>query len=310
MEISIVAPVFNEEGNILSLYTDITRVLRNKGYNFEIILVDDASTDKSLEEMKKLKPVKIVSFRKNYGQTAALDAGFKEAKGDYVVTIDADLQNDPEDIPAMIDYLEAQNLDLVCGWRKRRRDKFSKRFISRGANLLRKLIINDGVHDSGCPLKVVRRACLEGLDLYGDTHRFIPALLKNKGYRVGEMVVRHRSRRFGKSKYGLGRVVRGLLDMLAVGFLGRYSARPLHLFGSLGFILMFISIITGSYAIYQKFALGYDLSNNFLASLSLFGFLIGIQLIVFGLLADMISRIYFSKTEETPYNIREIIENK
>jgi len=260
--------------------------------------------------MKTLSPLKIINFRKNFGQTAALDAGLKEARAEYVITMDGDLQNDPVDIPGMIEYLEQNDLDIVSGWRRKRYDSFSKRFISRGAHLLRRMIINDGIHDSGCSLKVYRQECLAGLDLYGEMHRFIPALLKIKGYSIGEIVVSHHPRVSGETKYSYSRAIKGFLDMLSVWFWKKYSSRPLHLFGTVGFILIFMSLVSGGRAVYGKLVHGFDLSNTVLTEFSMFGFLMGIQFLVFGLLADMLSKVYFSRTKDAPYSIEKIIENK
>jgi len=309
MDLSIVVPVYNEEKNITELHRRIVAVLKEHKYSYEIIFIDDGSTDASAAIAQKLSPLTLIRFRRNFGQTAAFDAGFKAVQGKYVVTLDADLQNDPADIPAMLEYLKKNNLDVVSGWRKDRHDPLLKRIVSKGAHILRRAIINDGIHDSGCSLKVYRRDALQGLSLYGEMHRFIPALLKIKGYRIGEMVVQHHPRVAGVSKYGVTRMIKGILDMYGVWFWKKYANRPLHLFGTMGFVLMVISIAAGAFALYEKIFLGQDLSNTFLTQLSMFGFLMGVQFIIFGLLADILSKIYFSEVQDTPYSIAEKIVN-
>jgi len=199
--ISVVVPVYNEEGNVAALHQEIKEVCEREQFDYEIIFIDDGSTDQTREIMKTLKPLKAIYMRRNFGQTAAMDAGIKAAVKDYIVTMDGDRQNDPADIPNMIKYLEENKLDVVSGWRKNRKDKKAKKFTSRGANLLRKIIIKDKIHDSGCSLKIYKRECFQDVNLYGEMHRFIPALLENKGFKVGEIVVNHRERTSGKTKY-------------------------------------------------------------------------------------------------------------
>ena len=184
--ISVVVPVFNEEGNVEALHKEILDVCKANNYQFEVIFVDDGSSDRTAEICKTLKPLKFIQMRKNFGQTAAMDAGIKASQYDYIVTMDGDRQNDPADIPHMIQYLEENNLDVVSGWRKNRKDTFFKKFTSRGANLLRHMIVHDGIHDSGCSLKVYRKECFKGINLYGEQHRFIPALLisSKKRYKI------------------------------------------------------------------------------------------------------------------------------
>ena len=199
--VSIVVPVYNEEGNVAELHKEICTVCEQEGYDYEVIFVDDGSTDKTVEICKTLRPLKLICMRTNFGQTAAMDARIHAAKYNYIITMDGDGQNDPKDIPNLISYLEENNLDVVSGWRKNRKDTFMKRFTSRGANLLRYLIVHDGIHDSGCSLKIYKKECFEGVHLYGEMHRFIPALLKIKGFKIGETVVNHRPRTSGYTKY-------------------------------------------------------------------------------------------------------------
>jgi glycosyltransferase involved in cell wall biosynthesis len=307
--ISVVVPTFNEEENVEELYKQILPIVQSYNRLFEIIFVDDGSSDNTLEELKKLEHVTIVEFRKNFGQTAALDAGIKIAQGELIVAMDADLQNDPADIPQMIKRLN-EGFDVVSGWRKNRKDCFSKKFTSRVANFLRKRLINDGIHDSGCTLKVYKRKCFDKVDLYGEMHRFMPAILKLKGYKIGEIVVNHRSRVAGITKYNWKRTIKGLLDMMSIWFWKKYASRPLHLFGTIAFFLLAVGFVSGVWAVYLKLFLGNDLSDTMLTMLSMFCILIGVQFFVFGLLADVLSKNYFAATKDTPYDIKEIIRNE
>jgi len=308
-EISIIVPCFNEESNVEILYSEILNACKNLDKTFEIIFVDDGSTDKTFEKLKKLQQIKIIRFRKNFGQTAALDAGFKKASGEIIITMDGDLQNDPKDIKILLEELEKGRYDLISGWRKNRRDAASKKIISRGANLLRKFFANDNIHDSGCTLKAYKKECLENLDLYGEMHRFIPAILKWKGFKVGEAKVSHRPRIHGKTKYNWKRTIKGLLDMMNLWFWRKYSSRPLHFFGGLGVLLMGVSLLLGIYTFYLKIFQGIDLSDTALTLLSAFTFLNGIQFLIFGILSDILIKNYYQKSKEKPYLVKEIIEN-
>ncbi|MCK4540375.1 glycosyltransferase family 2 protein [Candidatus Parcubacteria bacterium] len=309
MYLSVVVPILDEEGSVLDLYNDIILSCAKIEKEFEIIFVNDGSNDRTLEIIKKLKPLKIISFRKNFGQTAAMDAGIKHAQGKYIVTMDGDGQNDPADIPKLIEKLESGGLDVVSGWRKNRKDNFLKKFSSKCAAALRRVLINDGIHDSGCSLKVYKKECFECVDLYGEMHRFIPAVLKIKGFKIGEVVVNHNPRTTGKTKYNWKRGVKGILDMFAVWFWKKYSNRPLHFFGGLGILLMFVSVVSGVWAVYKKFFLNVDLSDTSLTILSMGGFFMGVLFFVFGLLSDILSKIYYSSGIDKPYHIKEIINN-
>ena len=308
IEVSIVVPVYNEQENVANLHNEIKTVCENNKYVYEIIFVNDGSRDRTIDVLKSVSPVKLINFRRNFGQTAAMDAGLKQVKYRYVVTMDGDGQNDPNDIPALINYLVEENLDVVSGWRKNRKDPFLKRFISRGANFLRKMLINDGIHDSGCSLKVYRKECFEGISLYGEMHRFIPALLQIRGFRVGELVVNHRPRTAGKTKYNWKRTVKGLIDMISVWFWNKYAVRPLHLMGGAGFILGFLSFCSGLKTIYEYFH-GQSLSDTIWPLITVFFFFSGIQLFLFGLIADILLKSYFETTENNPYTIKEVFES-
>lgn len=309
-KISVVIPVYNEQGSIAALHKEILDVMSKFNLPHEIIFVDDGSTDSTFDQLKKISPVKIIKFRRNFGQTAALDAGIKSAKGDVIITMDGDGQDDPDEISKLLEKMKQGNFDVVAGWRRKRKDNFLKKISSKAAALLRKVIVNDGIHDSGCTLKAYRKECFNHLDLVGEMHRFIPALLKIKGFKIGETEVNHRPRIFGETKYSWKRGMRGGLDMLSVWFWKKYSSRPLHLFGGMGLLLIFISFISIAYALYEKIIYGLDLSSTALTDLSMFGFLIGIQFFVFGLLADVLSKTYFASTRDTVYDIKEIVENE
>lgn len=306
--VSVVVPVYNEELNVAALHEEILGVCRREGYTFEIIFVDDGSSDDTVDVLRTLSPVKVISLRRNFGQTAAMDAGIKAARYDLVVTMDGDRQNDPNDIPKLIDHLYANKLDVVSGWRKDRKDPFAKNFVSRGANLLRKILINDGIHDSGCSLKVYRRDAFVGLTLYGEMHRFIPAILKIKGYRVGEAVVNHRARTAGETKYNYRRTLKGLIDMTSVWFWNKYAVRPLHLLGGIGLFLMLMGGIAGLFAI-REVLNGKAVNDSGWALLTMFLFLSGLQLFVAGLLSDIAIKTYFGSTQDVSYSVSDEFDN-
>ena len=259
--VSIVVPVYNEEGYVAKLHQEIQQMCRTAGYEYEIIFVNDGSLDRTDKICRTLKPLKYIQFRRNFGQTAAMDAGIKAATKEFIVTLDGDGQNDPADIPRLLEYLIQKDYDVVSGWRKNRKDTFMKRFVSRGANALRYLLVHDGIHDSGCSLKVYRRECFKGVNLYGEQHRFIPAILQIKGFRVGEMVVNHRARTSGKTKYNWHRTIKGLVDMVSVWFWNKYASRPLHILGALGILFCLLGGACGIWSV-ALFALGYKMSNN------------------------------------------------
>lgn len=308
--ISVVVPIYNEEGNVKELHKEIHEVCEKLNDQYEIIFIDDGSTDKTVEICKDLRPLKIIQFRRNFGQTAAMDVGIKAAQFDYIVTMDGDLQNDPADISHMIQYLEENNFDVVSGWRKNRKDTFMKRFTSRGANFLRHLIVHDGIHDSGCSLKVYKRECFEGISLYGEQHRFIPALLKIKGFKVGECVVNHRPRTSGKTKYNWKRTIKGFVDMISVWFWNRFASRPLHLLGGAGLGFIALGFICGIWSV-VLFLSGRKMSNNiFPPLLTIFFVIIGVLLFVFGLMSEIMMKMYYGSNIDTPYSIKEVTNNK
>lgn len=310
ISLSVIVPVYNEEGNVAELHREIKDICEKSGYDYEIIFINDGSSDRTDEICRTLTPIKYIQFRKNFGQTAAMDAGIKAASKELVVTMDGDRQNDPADIPRMIDYLLENSLDVVSGWRKNRKDTFMKRFISRGANVLRYILVHDGIHDSGCSLKVYRRECFKGVNLYGEQHRFIPAILEIKGFKVGEMVVNHRSRTSGATKYNWKRTIKGFVDMISVWFWHKYASRPLHLLGGLGILLCLIGGCCGIWSL-VLFLKGYKMSNNIIPPiLTVFFFIMGGLMFVFGLMSEILMRTYYGAHVDTPYNIKEVMENK
>lgn len=308
--ISVVVPVFNEEGNVRELHQEILEVCKKENYKFEIIFVDDGSKDKTPEICKELKPLKYIRMRKNFGQTAAMDAGIKAAQYDYIVTMDGDRQNDPADIPKLVKYLEDNNLDIVSGWRKNRKDTVMKKFTSRVANFLRGIIVKDHIHDSGCSLKIYKKECFDHINLYGEMHRFIPALLKIKGFEVGEVVVNHRPRTAGVTKYNWKRTVKGFVDMISLWFWSKYSVRPLHILGAGGMISIFLGVVCAIWSI-VLFALGYKMSNNIMPPLlTVFFIIVGLLMFIFGLMSEMMSKTYYGSGIDKSYSVKETIENK
>ena len=307
--ISIVVPVYNEVGNISGLHREIRSVCEQQGYAYEIIFVDDGSNDGTDAVCRKLRPLKYIRFRKNFGQTAALDAGIKAARGELIITMDGDGQNDPADIPRLIDYLEQMHLDVVSGWRKKRRDRLRKRAISRCANFLRQWLIHDGIHDSGCSLKVYKRECFHGVNLYGEQHRFIPALLRMKGFTVGEIVVNHRPRTSGRTKYNWKRTVKGFVDMISLWFWDKFAARPLHLLGGTGMCFLGLGFLCGIWSL-ALWLTGRKMSNNvFPPMLTIFFVVIGLLLFIFGLMSEIMMKTYYGVHVDTPYSIQEITDN-
>lgn len=308
-KISVVVPVYNEEGNVTELHREIKEVCEANQYTYEIIFIDDGSSDRTDEICRTLKPLKYIKMRQNFGQTAAMDAGIKASQYDYIVTMDGDRQNNPADIPKMLEYMNEKDLDVVSGWRKNRKDTFMKRFVSRGANFLRHMIVHDGIHDSGCSLKVYRKECFEGVSLYGEQHRFIPALLKIKGFTVGEIVVDHRARTAGVTKYNWHRTVKGFVDMISVWFWNKYASRPLHLMGGAGIIFGLLGAGCGVWSV-VLFCMGYKMSDNMIPPiLTIFFIIIGLLMFVFGLMSEILMKIYYGVHVGTSYSIKEVVDN-
>ena len=308
LELSIVVPLYNEEGNVAKLHKKIKEACEKLGKRYEIIFVDDGSTDKTAQEAQGLSPLKFVQFRKNFGQTAGFDAGIKEAKGDIIITMDGDLQNDPADIKLLLEKMK-EGYEVVSGWRWQRKDSFSKKFFSRGANILRKILIQDNIHDSGCSLKAYKREAFRNVDLFGEMHRFIPAILELQGYKVGEVKVSHHPRIHGVTKYNWKRGMKGFVDMISIWFWRKYSNRPLHLFGGSGIVLSFVGTLILIWMIIEKIFFGASISERIWPLVGIFLILVGIQLFIFGLLADILIKNYYKNRKGMNYAIKEITES-
>jgi glycosyltransferase involved in cell wall biosynthesis len=310
--VSVVVPVLNEQDNIGTLYEQIKESLADK-YDYEIIFVDDGSTDDSFAILSRLQSsdrrVRVIRFRKNFGQTAALSAGFDYAQGETIVAIDADLQNDPADIPKMIAKLD-EGFDVVSGWRKKRHDNAVTRLLpSMMANWLIARITGVRLHDFGCTLKVYRREVIAETRLYGEMHRFIPALASWSGARICEMVVNHRPRTGGTGKYGLGRTLKVILDLITVKFLGSFSTKPIYIFGGLGVLCGGGAVVCGGVVFYQKFISVQQLAMNRNPLLVITAMLITatIQFILMGLLAELLVRTYHESQNRPTYAVKEVL---
>ncbi len=314
--ISIVVPLYNEEDNIAELFNDIISVVEKNDLNYELILVDDGSTDNTvanlLNEQKEYDPdgkrIKIIQFRRNYGQTAALTAGFDQANGQVVIPMDGDLQNDPADIPLLLEKMK-EGYDVVSGWRKNRKDKaLSRKLPSKIANWVIGKITGVHLHDYGCTLKAYHSEVISHMHLYGEMHRFIPAIAKWSGANVTEIPVNHRPRIHGKAKYGLGRTWKVILDLITIKFLGTFSNRPIHIFGGLGLLSMIMSFLTAFYMIYLKLTQHIDMDRSPLPVLAAMLMMMAVQFMLMGLLAEMQCRIYHESQNKPTYVVRKIIQ--
>jgi len=309
LDISIVVPVLNEEESLPHLHQRLSEALAAGGYAYEILIVDDGSTDRSFEVMRDLAArdghLRVVRFRRNYGQTAAFAAGFDRAQGEVVITLDADLQNDPADIPALLDKI-TEGYDVVSGWRVDRQDRFlDRRLPSIVANNLIRWATGVQIHDNGCSLKAYRREVLKDVHLYGEMHRFLPALAYAAGARVAEIPVRHHPRRFGKAKYGLSRTLKVFLDILAVRFLMSYSTRPIHVFGLLGLLSFGAGLAMLFYLASVRLFLLQPIGDRPLTLLGILLTMLGVQLVTSGLLAELVIRTYYESQGKPIYTVRE-----
>lgn len=311
MKLSIISPVYNEEKNLPQIFKELKSALDGLALEYEIICVNDGSFDNSLEILKQVadedRRVKIISFKHNFGQTAAISAGIKNARGDIIIPIDSDLQNDPKDIPRFLEKIE-EGYDVVSGWRKKRKDKLiSRKIPSWIANWLIGAITGVKIHDYGCTLKAYRREVIQGINLYGEMHRFIPAYAKWHGGKIAEIVVNHRPRVAGKTIYGLSRTFKVILDLIVVKFLASYMNRPIHFFGGVGFISLFIGFFAGTAAVILKIAGIRSFVATPLPVFSALFVIVGVQLMVMGVVAEMLMRTYYESQQKEPYIINEKI---
>ena len=311
-DLSVVIPIHNEAPNLRELCREFIDVLTRWGRPFEMLLVDDGSTDESFDVLKELQAsdprLRVIQFRRNFGQTAAFAAGFAHARGRYIVTADGDLQNDPADIPSMVERLEGGD-DIVCGWRKDRKDTFiNRRLPSIVANKLISWATGVQLHDYGCSLKVFRAEVVKPLRLYGEMHRFLPALASEMGVRVSEQVVNHRARRFGRTKYGISRTIRVILDLVTVKFLLSYSTRPLQVFGLYGVLMGAVGTVICGWVAYEKYFTAWDGDRTWLLLLGILLIMAGFQLLTLGLLAELQSRTYHESQNKPTYVIRQVLE--
>lgn len=304
--ISIVVPVYNEEGSVAILHKEIADAMRPLGHSYEIIFIDDGSADGTLAELKKLSPVKAISFARNFGKSQALQAGFDEADGDYVITLDGDLQDDPREIPRFVEALKS-NLDLVCGWKHKRADSFSRRIASKIANSAARVFTGIDVHDMNCGFKIYKSAVAKSLNLYGDMHRYIPSVASSNGFAVGEIAVNHRPRRFGKTKYGFGRFMNSFFDFTTLIFLRRFTDRPMHFFGLFGSALFMLGVLILTYLSWEKFFQGALIGNRPLLLLGVLLVVVGFQSFSLGFIGELIIRQ--SASDRRNFVVKEKIVN-
>jgi glycosyltransferase involved in cell wall biosynthesis len=312
LDLSVVIPVRNEAESVAELHRELTETLDRWGGSYEIIVVDDGSTDRSFEALARVHQgdprLRVIRFRRNFGQTAAFAAGFAHARGRLIATSDGDLQNDPRDIPAMIAKLE-EGFDIVCGWRRNRKDALVSRTLpSMIANRLISSATGVRLHDYGCSLKVYRAEVVKPLKLYGEMHRFLPAIASEQGVAIAEVEVNHRPRRHGRSKYGLGRTVRVILDLITVKFLLSYSTRPLQIFGLVGLVMGSLGAVMLAWLAFLRLFGDQSIGDRPLLLLGILLAFTGVQLLTIGLLAELLSRTYHESQDKPVYVIRDVLE--
>jgi glycosyltransferase involved in cell wall biosynthesis len=312
LKLSVVIPLYNEVKNIPPLLEEIFQALRPSAWPYEIVAVDDGSRDGTFEllqtELARFQYFRLIRFRKNFGQTAAMAAGFDQAAGEIIITMDGDLQNDPADIPRMVEKIN-EGYDIVSGWREKRKDPFlTRRLPSHLANKIISWVTGVKLHDYGCTLKAFRREVAKHIRLYGEMHRFIPAIASWMGVTIAEIPVNHRPRKFGRSKYGLSRTLRVILDLITVKFLLTYSTRPIHVFGLWGIVSGFSGLILALILSLQRLLMGTPLSNRPILLLAVLLIFIGVQFISIGLLGELQVRTYHESQNKPIYFIKEIVE--
>lgn len=309
--ISVIVPIYNEVDNVDLMYDELVAALDSQPRPFELVMVDDGSRDGTTRRLQELaendERLKLVVFRRNYGQTAAMHAGIQNANGDYLVTIDGDLQNDPKDIPMMLDKLD-EGFDLVHGWRRDRQDHLlSRKIPSRIANWLISRVTEFPIHDLGCTLKAMRREIAQQIELYGEMHRFIPILANQLGARCVEVVTNHRARQFGETKYGIDRTFRVVLDLITVKYMIKYFTSPMKLFGKLGLLVGATGLLSCFTAVVMKLVAGSDLTGNPFSLLGVLATILSVQFFSLGLIGEVCARIYYTSEHRTNYQVRELV---
>jgi len=311
IDLSIIIPIYNERENIERLYKKLDKALSRINLKYEVLLIDDGSVDGTFDQLLKMhqknRLFKIIRFRKNFGQTSAISAGFDYAEGEVVITLDADLQNDPADIPVLLSKMN-EGYDIVSGWRKNRKDNIvTRKFPSIVANKIISKLTGVHLHDYGCTLKAYRKEVVKNINLYGEMHRYIPAIASWMGVKVAEVPVMHHSRKYGKSKYGISRTIKVILDIITVKFLLSYSQSPIQIFGLVGLFSGLVGFIMTAYLIIMRLFFNQSLAERPLFILSIFMILIGIQLVTMGLLAEVLMRVYHKVQDRSTYVIKDII---
>ena len=314
IDVSIIVPAHNEEESIAYLHQQIVDAMEPLASRWQVVYVDDGSTDRTFQILNALAQrdprAIVVQFRRNFGQTAAIAAGIDHSNGAIIVLLDADMQNDPTDIPRLLQKLD-EGYDLVSGWRKDRKDAFwNRRVPSAIANSLISAVTGVHLHDYGCTLKAYRREVLEHINLYGEMHRLIPAYAGSVGARIAELSVNHRPRRFGKSKYGIARTMKVILDLLTTKFLSSYLTKPIYVFGGTGLVLAFIGFLLTAVVAVEKIFYGIWVHQNPLAWIAGFGFVSALQLMLMGLLAEMTVRIYHESQHKPTYVVRRVVNHR
>ncbi|OGZ99369.1 MAG: hypothetical protein A3C07_03140 [Candidatus Sungbacteria bacterium RIFCSPHIGHO2_02_FULL_47_11] len=305
--ISIIFPAYNEEDNVKELYHRIKEVAEQLRVPYEIIAVENGSTDATLERLKECTPIKIIVFTKNFGQTSALDAGIHAARGDVIITMDADLQNDPADIPLLLEKID-EGYDCVAGWRRERKDSFGRWLLSRAANWLTRFVTGLKLHDFACALKAFKREFMHGVHLYGEMHVFLPVILHARGAKVAEIPVRHHERKHGISKHYFMKAVKDIADLFTVKFLFSHSGRPLVFFGGWGIVSIFVALVSAGIAVTSTYVEGIHIIESPYSLLAVMFLILGFILFMMGFVAELLVRVYYEGRDFTPYVVSDIME--